>query len=536
MSQCLAHALKEWENVFADAVDLKTLKSKTHLVLVQILERTIQLRNNDASWGKHPREETAYAILTINNIAGLPILSHLAAPLQSILDSSRKILSEKANLSSEPEYLWIEKVTYGSCILSKSYILAALKCSSSNLTAKCPLQIPADDTTVQANFYSKLPLFANSSDLEVKASILEGTLFSATLRQDCAGIFPRKNMREEKYLRFIPFTWTGGNNVSNQALSADVCREMMTISALIYQADEFMESIVGSQPSRLLPQVVSGINNIFDAIDARQNAEPCQLNSEAALYLNGSTRLEDIIDILRTFVEFTVYHPHISGASEYDLWQLRLNLREFLLSHLTQVEDNHRLRAQKSLEEDATFQSPTGSFASWIRSTSANHTGGPFAFSFLLCLLSRDGKDYFSSVEAKFIAQDVSRHVSTMCRMYNDWGSIMRDRKEKNLNSINFPEFYRTGERTNTAVVDEAGVKKRLSQLFHYERQCLNLALAELKNVCSEQKAKQIQVFCDVTDLYGQMYVVKDLTPELKKRKQDIELVEDADLKKLKAL
>jgi hypothetical protein len=28
-----------------------------------------------------------------------------------------------------------------------------------------------------------------------------------------------------------------------------------------------------------------------------------------------------------------------------------------------------------------------------------------------------------------------------MCRMYNDYGSVARDKAERNLNSVNFPEF-----------------------------------------------------------------------------------------------
>lgn len=31
--------------------------------------------------------------------------------------------------------------------------------------------------------------------------------------------------------------------------------------------------------------------------------------------------------------------------------------------------------------------------------------------------------------------------LATMCRQYNDYGSIVQDRAEKNLNSVNFPDF-----------------------------------------------------------------------------------------------
>lgn len=515
MSQCLTHALKSWNSVFAASANADPLKLKVYLVLVQILERAIQSQNSDGSWGKHTREETAYAILTINNIIGLPVLSNLTTPLHAILSAGRKVLLEITKETSEPEFLWIEKVTYASSVLSNSYVLAALNCSPPESAMEPPFKIATTELAMQSKFYSKLPLFARSSELNLNIFMLEGLFFSAALRQGCAGIFPRKDMREEKYLKFIPFTWTGGNNLSDQTLNAEVCLDMMVISALIYQADEFMESVVGSQPLARLPQIAAAIDGIFDKVETRNSKFISDRNFKAGVYLNGSTCFDDIIDTLEKFVEFTIYHPHISNASETDRGQLCNDLHEFLLSHLAQVEDNHRLRAQGHPLEASVFRSAKSSFAQWIRSTSANHTGGPFAFSFLLCLLARDGQDFFPTAEGKYIAQDVARHISTMCRMYNDWASIARDRKEQNLNSINFPEFHKG---LSATTIEETVLKERLFRLCNYERKCLDLSMAELKKVCSEDKAKQIQVFCDVTDLYGQMYMVKDMTPAVKKR------------------
>lgn len=44
------------------------------------------------------------------------------------------------------------------------------------------------------------------------------------------------------------------------------------------------------------------------------------------------------------------------------------------------------------------------------------------------------------------------------------------------------------------------------------------MALAELKNVCDGTVYRVVKVLCDVTDMYGQMYVLKDLTPYLGER------------------
>lgn len=36
-------------------------------------------------------------------------------------------------------------------------------------------------------------------------------------------------------------------------------------------------------------------------------------------------------------------------------------------------------------------------------------------------------------------------HLGRMCRQYNDYGSLARDQEERNLNSLNFPEFCGLG-------------------------------------------------------------------------------------------
>lgn len=50
----------------------------------------------------------------------------------------------------------------------------------------------------------------------------------------------------------------------------------------------------------------------------------------------------------------------------------------------------------------------------------------------------RGGKDGWSSVAQRMIAYELNAHIAAYCRIYNDYGSIARDAKEGNLNSINF--------------------------------------------------------------------------------------------------
>lgn len=49
--------------------------------------------------------------------------------------------------------------------------------------------------------------------------------------------------------------------------------------------------------------------------------------------------------------------------------------------------------------------------------------------------------------------------------------------------------------------------------IAEYERACMNLAMQHLRNVVKAPKAsKALEVYVDVTDLFGQIYVARDLS------------------------
>lgn len=127
----------------------------------------------------------------------------------------------------------------------------------------------------------------------------------------------------------------------------------------------------------------------------------------------------------------------------------------------------------------------------------------------MCCALSRDGLDCFKIAKEKYLAQDLCLHLATMCRMYNDFGSVPRDRQEQNLNSVNPIEF---GIDT-----PDKSVKDELFYLAEYERECMSQAMMRLDTFAlgGESKKRTLRVFkmfCDVTDLYGQIYyVAKDI-------------------------
>lgn len=509
LTKALIRVMTSWSEGKLPGFPANLIKEDISIILIQVLVRTLITQNADGSWGDpHSCEETAYAVITISQLDAMLFDSPVRLQADSGLENGRRYLSEKLNADHEAEQLWVEKVLYGSAILSQSYILAALNSAYKRTSSKLGELACSEEILKSYRFYKKLPMFSDTPEWRLNGALFESSLFSKRIKRDpglC--IFPRQGMREEKYLGFIPFTWVGGagRGLVRNVLSPGVCEAMMIMSALIYQTDEFMEHVVASLPGESFNEAKKMIQSMFLDLHTAQNGNGARTPHASRKTHDGSSNLEYIKCTLARFVNYTLYHPSILKASTYDQQQLKENLEEFLLAHLRQAKDNRQLSVIHKLPSSGI------SFFYWARSTGANHTGGPFAFSFLLCLVGV-GHNAFSTALQNYVAEDVSRHLSTLCRLYNDFGSVTRDRSENNLNSLNFPEFsHPQGENT------DATLKQRLMEVATYERMCLDASLDKLREITSEEVWKVVKAFCDVTNLYGEMYILKDLTPSLKR-------------------
>ena len=105
-----------------------------------------------------------------------------------------------------------------------------------------------------------------------------------------------------------------------------------------------------------------------------------------------------------------------------------------------------------------------------------------------------------------------------MCRQYNDYGFISRDRIEGNLNSVNFPEFH-AGNR-GLGAGKKGKVKRKVKKegawrRSEYEREVLRRARQALEKRVKMREMRLIDVFVGVTDLYGHIYVAGDIASRM---------------------
>ncbi|KAI1373133.1 Ent-kaurene synthase [Hypoxylon crocopeplum] len=531
------------------------LREQIPIISLHVLMAVIRLQGCDGGW-ENECEITAYAVLTLSSLAHLPWTGTHERLIDSI-NRGKTFLTAHGNQWKKGAYLWTEKVTYSSSILSEAYCLAAVLSpmpSPTAITIPQPFQVPekiARGMMKAGGLFRRTPLFAQVEPQVLRAAELQACYALSDLQRRRLDIFPRTGLGEDKYLIFIPLTWTACMSLQDDSVSLSVLYDMMVLSMLNYQVDEYMEVVVGSETQgeeglksarKIVRQLFmergasnSGGNGIYKHFDI---PEPVSEPSNGNGFAPGNIKT-----VLGRYVTHILEHPAVINSPQHMQTRLARELEIFLLAHIDHAEDNHRFARQlaksssnppsihngsgepngnakpNGTQKLATpnpqllhYDNPGRTFYNWVRSTSADHTSCPFSFVFFNCLISSTHGDILGRrAKTAYLVEDACRHLASLCRMYNDYGSLARDRDETNLNSVNFPEFATEGAEA---------AKAELMSIAEYERRGLDVALGELEGELLESGGTRwmdaVRLFVNVTDLYGQIYVVKDIATRMK--------------------
>ena len=251
--------LQSWADGTFPTISQALLRETVMLTVVQCLIRTLNVQNLDGFWGHTgPREETCYSILALKKLASLPLAVFCYQQIFHAIDRGQAFLNSQSSIS-DPEYLWVEKVRYGSLNLSRAYTISAKwaplppQKTKSALVELC--DIDSAELVKFADFFQQLPLLRSQPRWLILASWIEARLFLPRLKALRETIFIRAGMTKDKYLEGIPIIWTSANNANGSRLSSRYLFDMMTLSLLNYQADKYMESVVGGQCSTHIPDI-----------------------------------------------------------------------------------------------------------------------------------------------------------------------------------------------------------------------------------------------------------------------------------------
>ncbi|KAI1273003.1 hypothetical protein F5Y07DRAFT_277545 [Xylaria sp. FL0933] len=538
-SKALKSVIDGWSQKTLPEASLQLLREAI-VVVFQILVRLLQAQEEDGSWSRQ-RESSAYALIAINEIASLSIAEPLVRQIKYTIQKGREFLSTTLRCCQQPEYVWRHKVAYGSSCLSRAFSLAALNCSIKAASDRLQELLPGSLHAIlkPSHFFAQLPMFSRTPKWCIEAWLIEGALFQHGLGERYLDEFSQQEKRKAKYLSIIPFTWTASNNIHGGHIGSNIMLEMMAICALAYQIDDFIETEVACLPLDVIGMIKHSIPDLFHEVEVEetifnsqhaysrgieqrqvapvadspqpaewtthvQGRESCSLlSAEIPSFLRG--RVVQISRDLKRILRHLWQAPYVRTATNHAAAQLKISAVDYITAHLIQTEQSKRLAAQPPPEESnhKTLENIPSSLLTWVRTVSGDHTIGPYAVAALCCMYD-PGSDGSCSPQADYILQDVAHHLAALCRLYNDYGSIVRDRDENNLNSVNFPEFR--------GHLDDTALKKHLASIAEYERSCLHVSMAELRPLVSDGLYAALTVLCETAEMYNQMYVLKDLT------------------------
>ncbi|KAK7221955.1 hypothetical protein V2G26_009958 [Clonostachys chloroleuca] len=550
-----------------------SFKETIPFISLHLLIRILVDQQSNGSWD-NGHELSAYAILALSFLARLSWIQSIdIGGIISAMARGKSFLFSKREEWPKGKYLWIEKVTYASNILSEAYCIAA---SMARIPSdlKSEHQNPETVTGIPGRIIigmrkagaliQQTPLFLGIESHIMRAAELQACYALLIQKRKPNTIFPATVKGGEKSFFIIPLAFTACTALPRSSISISALLDMIHLSSLNFLIDEYMESVI-AQDFRtqlksvkdvirqvcvsMLPSVtVDGLKSLGGAESSSQSfggleqAKPNPENMlprspENRVQTDGQSDLEplgNVRSVLCRFVHGIMYNPAVLSSPASVRNRLCLEVEKFLLAHVTHAEDSHKFACRnrhdckkngfqpstEGLKTPLRYTEPAQTFYSWVRSTSADHTSCPFSFVFYNCLIRKYSKpgtlDVFGSARTAYLAEDLCRHLASICRIYNDYGSVKRDAKEDNLNSINFPEFQSVSKAKRKAhfMADEEVAKSELLWIADYERRGLEASLAALEEEVGSQDLDiidSIKLFINVTNLYGQIYVLKDI-------------------------
>lgn len=146
----------------------------------------------------------------------------------------------------------------------------------------------------------------------------------------------------------------------------------------------------------------------------------------------------------------------------------------------------------------------------------------PWVFLFSCCLAAHAaGEPFFVGARQNYLANALSQHLAAYCRQYNDYGSVARDRDERNLNSLDFPDFLVEPDDgvklPHPQPRGENAKKTDLLAIADYERESVDSVMGKLcgelrRGRKGDGRIQALKAYVDTVELYRQIYAVRDIS------------------------
>ncbi len=413
MVKAFMRLIRVWEQGFIPVPNDPSIRDKVIISLYQALIRTLQSQNKDGSWGSGPRcETTAYAVITLTKLASLSSAPRVKMQSTLAIKNGRDYLSKNYLSFSEPELVWTGKTTSGSSTLHQAYILAALQApvpkQHAGPTIESHFEIPLAKVTIQTKYYGRQAWFANTPEWLIQASLVEGHLFLPQIRDVRYAVFPSETLADDQHFAYIPFMWISANSVGKRLVGAEFLYQMMILSVLNRQFEEYMVNVVSETFAGCMFEIEDIIQSIFQELEMYSKDQCfCGDHGNDISRSSTATTISDVRSVLYRFISHILNHPYVLMASTHDQAQLICELQAFLLSRVSQLSNHGNTEGLQPAKAPS------------------DQTAHPYTFAFLTCIVGNQGlgggvglrKDFLETPEQQFLAADLIRHMSIISFM-----------------------------------------------------------------------------------------------------------------------
>ena len=497
ISQSLVELLQKWADNKLPKVEITLLQEKVMPMLFQCLVQVLQSQEMDGSRGSRgPKEETAYAILSLTSLQALPSAQNFRTDIISAIDRGRSYL--KCITDHSPENLWIEKVSYGSKFLAEAYTIAALYKSTSKPSLSCPkLQFSAVDTHDLVKFTSRADRVPFSADTKwvVMASWILSRLYVPLLRKR----LDRPILASHRKTAFI---WILANNKNQSSFSVqpllDVITASIRVDEIIALVDQSLtlqdqKQLIALRDAFLAAITYLGEHNPISEPNSSKSSDPAEVvdlrlkgGSRAIDELGSSNgifprpiKASDTTTTLALFIEVFSNRSSLKEARGTDETTLRLELTRFVSAQISRIKEQERRSSGESV-----FNCWKSNADDMILIKAIDLTGFPLLIAFATCLKSQKGENLLPAVSQKYIAKDVRQCVAT--------------------NFCLESEMKRTNESIHAG--DETESRHRLASILAFERERLDLTFKCLENAgLCDDVLKTMKLVADAAKLGGKL-------------------------------
>ena len=538
MVEVFVRLIQLWARGCVPIPDDPAIQDKVIICLFQALTRTLHTQKSNGSWGSGGCETTAYAIIILKRLSSFTSAPMIRTQLTNAIENGRRFLSKNFRPFSEPDHIWTGKITSGSSVLYQAYIMAALQApmsKQSSPTIESHFEIPLAKITIQTKYYAKQAWFANVPEWLIQACLVESRLFLPQIRIVRYAVFPSDNLGKDSHFESIPFSWIVASNLDNRAIGAEFLYQMMILSVLARQLDDYVDGTVRESFSGCLFEVEDIIYSIFQELEL-YNKDQCFCGDHGHDRESTATSISDVRSVLYRFISHVLNHPYVLIASGRDQAQLKSELLTFLLGRISQLATQH--------SPSATDQTPHA-----------------YTFAFLSCLVGNQGsncgvglrRDFLETPEQQYLAADLCRHMSIISFMSNNvkvhentveiqskprstslgnsgrplsrsvssvsTSSSSYDDSQSPISPISSVSSVCSGSPRNAffpKVLDQlphtsplvaSSESLQMSRLINHERQGLSLSLQSISESGINQRTGNIlKLFVDVTELSEQIF------------------------------